>query len=444
MGGMLEKPVMSTVVERQNGKHFGVAVSELNGYRNSMEDAHVIHITDDWAAFCVFDGHGGDQCSKWVSDRFHKEFEKNGCPKDDAAVKELFLKIDREFLDSGTPSGTTATMCLVHKPASPGGKFQLRVVNAGDSRVLLGRRDGSIFDGGGTDSGLTTDHKPNHPSEKDRIQACGGTVEMAAGGVARLNGDLAVSRGFGDAEYKKQGPDPMDLERQPSTAAPEMGSFECDESDFVLLVCDGVSEGDFPNPQVVSLVAEQLKDKESFDTNALGAAASAVCKKAVATNSKDNVSCMIVVFDGRGEQTCAGKQQEFTPGPVAGAFSTGGQGFKKAYTEMAKRADLTLEEAFEKRYQQIVSKRAGGAASGVDEAEAEDDEDLKLLGEVPGEPGSEARNKYWSDLVQQIPRDSPTGGAGGPMGGLRQFGGIPPELLQALMGGAVREDPSAP
>ena len=28
---------------------------------------------------------------------------------------------------------------------------------------------------------------------------------QAAGGVARVNGELAVSRGFGDAEFKKTG-----------------------------------------------------------------------------------------------------------------------------------------------------------------------------------------------------------------------------------------------
>merc|ERR1712190_445701 len=130
--------------------------------------------------------------------------------------------------------------------------------NAGDSRVLLGKRDGTIVDGGGTDQGLTTDHKPNHPSERERIYRCGGTVEEAQGGVHRVNGDLAVSRGFGDAEYKKTGgPGPED---RPVTANPELGHFECDDTDFLIIVCDGVSEGDFSTQQVVELVANKLKE----------------------------------------------------------------------------------------------------------------------------------------------------------------------------------------
>ena len=36
---------------------------------------------------------------------------------------------------------------------SGGGKHRLHVINAGDSRTLLGKRDGSIVDGGGTDKG---------------------------------------------------------------------------------------------------------------------------------------------------------------------------------------------------------------------------------------------------------------------------------------------------
>merc|ERR1711920_756493 len=119
-------------------------------------------------------------------------------------------------------------MCVVHKPETPTGKHRLHVINAGDSRVLLGRTNGTIVDGGGTDKGLTTDHKPDHPSERERIERCGGTVEIKEGNVARVNGNLSVSRGFGDKEEKKTGgPHPKD---RPVSVVPEMGHFECDES----------------------------------------------------------------------------------------------------------------------------------------------------------------------------------------------------------------------
>lgn len=240
MGACLPKPVETTIIERQTGDSFRIGLAEISGWRKNMEDSHLIFMRPDWGFFGVFDGHGGDECAK--------------------AVKQMVLRVDQEFLDTCQGSGSTATMCIIRPPAVAGGKFKLHVINAGDSRVLLGKANGQIVSGGAhcTDQGLTVDHKPSHPMEHERIYRCGGTVENAAGGVARVNGDLAVSRGFGDAEYKKTGgPGPED---RPVTANPEMGHYECDGTDFLMLVCDGVSEGNFPNPEVVQLAAQKLRE----------------------------------------------------------------------------------------------------------------------------------------------------------------------------------------
>merc|ERR1740123_2687411 len=114
-----------------------------------------------------------------------------------------------------------------------------------------------MVEGAGTDGGLTTDHKPNHPDEKARIERNGGRVEEAMGGVPRVNGDLAVSRAFGDAQYKETGGPAQ--EDHPVTAAPEMLTMDCSGSDFLILVCDGISECNFPNREVVQLAAEEIK-----------------------------------------------------------------------------------------------------------------------------------------------------------------------------------------
>ena len=220
MGASLPKPICCTVLERHGSKEFRVGLAEMNGWRNSMEDAHVVHMAGGEGYFGILDGHGGGECSIWCAARLQAELAAHGCPIDDAAAKKLLLDTDHAFLSTGMGSGSTAAMCIVRKPATAGGKYRLHVINAGDSRVLLSRADGTIIDGGGTDQGLTTDHKPDWPSERARIERCGGTVEQAMGGVYRVNGDLAVSRGFGDAEYKKTGgPAPED---RPVTADPEM------------------------------------------------------------------------------------------------------------------------------------------------------------------------------------------------------------------------------
>jgi len=402
MGQILPKPVESTVVERHGAKSFQTAVAELNGWRSNMEDAHLIITHDTWGFFGVFDGHGGDQCSKFVARELLERINANGCPEDDAAVKRLILDTDQKFLDTNLPSGSTGTMCIIHKPAEGHAKHRLRVINAGDSRVLLGRRDGSIVDGGGTDQGLTTDHKPNHPSERERIVRCGGFVQ-SDGPVPRVNGDLAVSRSFGDASYKTTGgPGPED---RPITADPELGHFECDDTDFVVLVCDGVSEGEFSNAEVIQMVAEKLRE-----TNDLGIAATAICHKAVETHSKDNITCMIVLLEG-GE----GRELEFNPGPLTCAEH---KNFLTAYTSMAEKAGTTLAKAAELRYELVEDMLSGAKVVTVgpqctpETLEAE----KTKIGEPHGERGSEERAEWFRNWAEERQADGDSGAAsGGPV-----------------------------
>merc|ERR1719230_226317 len=109
MGAMLPKPVESALIERHVSKFFRAGIAEMNGWRNNMEDAHLIHVSAEWGFFGVFDGHGGDQCSAFVADRMRQQLCTNGCPQDDAAVKKLCLGVDQEFLDTKQDSGTTGT-----------------------------------------------------------------------------------------------------------------------------------------------------------------------------------------------------------------------------------------------------------------------------------------------------------------------------------------------
>lgn len=62
--------------------------------------------------------------------------------------------------------------------------------NIGDSRAVASVR--------GHVQQLSFDHKPNHQRELQRITAAGGYVEFN-----RVNGNLALSRAFGDFTYKQ-------------------------------------------------------------------------------------------------------------------------------------------------------------------------------------------------------------------------------------------------
>lgn len=101
-------------------------------------------------------------------------------------ILESFKTIDESFFnelkDLSLYSGTCAVICLV-----VGNK--LITVNLGDSRAILSR-NGQVIQ-------LSYDQKPQNPSEKERIEAAGGSVSND-----RLLGKLAVSRAFGDFAYK--------------------------------------------------------------------------------------------------------------------------------------------------------------------------------------------------------------------------------------------------
>eukprot|EP00927_Polykrikos_kofoidii_P071732 TRINITY_DN67964_c0_g1_i1.p1 TRINITY_DN67964_c0_g1~~TRINITY_DN67964_c0_g1_i1.p1 ORF type:complete len:669 (-),score=143.55 TRINITY_DN67964_c0_g1_i1:166-2172(-) len=413
MGQGLPKAVTSSVLKRHVGKSFRVGCAEMNGWRMNMEDANVIYCQETWGFFGVFDGHGGDQCSSYVARRLTEELA-NGPPKDDAAMRELMLRLDQEFLDTKQASGSTGTFVLVHKPEAsaadadgaaetengdgedPSGSYVLRVGNIGDSRVLLGRKDGTMVDGPGTDGGLTTDHKPDHPNERARIERTGGHVRRVVG-VARVNGDLAVSRAFGDASYKQTGGPAQ--EDHPVSAEPELLTMTCGPSHFLLLVCDGISEGDFPNRQVVKFAADEMfGDKDRPLDPAI--AAHAVCREALRLGSKDNLSCMIVLFGG-GENF--GPEMEFVPGPFEAPEH---EGFRKAYTAMAEHADLNLEQAVEKRYDLIRKDVAEGTPP------AEVTAELTSFGEGPPAdlaPESAERLKWFKDWLDKQSVQDPRG-----------------------------------
>lgn len=295
-----------------------------------MEDAHVIHVQETWGCFGVYDGHGGSQCSTFIARRFEESLCTDGLPENDKVVKALCLRLDQEFLDLGERSGTTGTFAIVQLPQSPRTSFLLRIGNVGDSRILLAHADGSIHPGPGTDSGLTTDHKPDNPDEEARIMRTGGYVSQVVG-VSRVNGDLSVSRAFGDAKYKEVG-GPA-LEDHPVCADPEFLELECEPSDFLILVCDGISEGHFSNAEVTNLAAAEIRRHGDP-----GKAAAAVCYKALEANSKDNLTCMIVLLSGG---LCE-PAHELIPGPCS---CPGQAEFIKAYEAMALRAGVSLVDA---------------------------------------------------------------------------------------------------
>lgn len=217
---------------------FDFGVAEERGFRQTMEDSNVIiqHLNigalSSSKYFCpqsffgIFDGHGGDRASHYLSQKLHvnvataisnsasemlsqiSEENSRSSSRDggslsarsangrgisydavDATVirclKEAFNKTDHDFINtSKTPQhGSTATTCIVLGQ-------RLYCANTGDSRTVLCRNFVA--------QPLSEDHTPDREDESKRIRDAGGFIINH-----RVVGELGVARAFGDCEFKK-------------------------------------------------------------------------------------------------------------------------------------------------------------------------------------------------------------------------------------------------
>lgn len=139
--------------------------------------------------FSLFDGHGGRHAADFAASHLHDNIlaEIAGRGGDvPAGIVHGYLRTDTDFLSAGKPSGAAAVTALLR-----GGT--LWVGHAGDCRAVLSRR--------GAAEPLTSDHKPERPAERARIEAQGGEV-LCGRGAWRVQGVLGVSRAIGDRDLK--------------------------------------------------------------------------------------------------------------------------------------------------------------------------------------------------------------------------------------------------
>lgn len=265
MGNYLSEPKRGKHSSTGDSDHFSYGATAMQGWRITMEDAHVCMPSNaqDAGFFAVFDGHCGDSAAKYCGEHLHDLLIEQPAYKNkqyEAAIKATYLQADEElkvyppFFQE--PSGCTAVSVLI----TPDDET-VYCGNAGDSRCILSAN--------GIAHALSFDHKPNLEKEKTRILAAGGYI--SCGRLPRVNGDLALSRAIGDFEYKKG---LMPAEQQMVTSDPEIISKKLEVTDeFIVLACDGIWDVlssqnvvDFVRDQIVARVplhsiCEQLCDR---------------------------------------------------------------------------------------------------------------------------------------------------------------------------------------
>ena len=289
MGQTLSEPVTTKVSDSGSDERFMYGVSEMQGWRISMEDAHatVLKLDDQSnnAYFAVFDGHGGSTVAKFAGKHVHERLKSDaGYQSKDykTALKRAFLGTDDDLRADPAffhdPSGCTAVAALLTQD-------KILVANAGDSRAVMSVK--------GLVKELSFDHKPQNPAETSRITAAGGYVEYN-----RVNGNLALSRAIGDFEFKQNYA--IQPEQQIVTSNPDITEHDVtDEDEFVVLACDGIWDC-LTSQQVVDCVRRLIAEKKE-----LSEICEIVMDRCVAPDSDigagigcDNMTMMVVALLG--------------------------------------------------------------------------------------------------------------------------------------------------
>lgn len=211
------------------------AVAAKRGRKDRMEDAYTtsthFHGDSKQALFGVFDGHGGKHAaefaaanlSRHVSAALQNTMDGATCVED--AMRTAYRNTDAEFLSQRVSSGACAVSLLVKEG-------EMVVANAGDCKAVLCRA--------GKAESLSTVHRASNEVERQRIEDLGGFVDCY-NGTWRLQGTLAVTRGFGDANLKQWVSAEPTIERRDIT-------HDCE---FLVLASDGLWD--------------QMSDQEAVD-----------------------------------------------------------------------------------------------------------------------------------------------------------------------------------
>ena len=235
---------------RQYMEDQGIAIENFNNDPNKI-------------IFGLFDGHGGDQVSKYLQENF-AIYMKQMMPFNNyfQDFVNLFKTLDEKVKSLNCPdAGSTATIVYIERQND---KKYLYCINVGDSRCIIINKKGIMR--------LSKDDRVEDPNEKERIIKEGGFIYNG-----RIHGILMLSRCFGDWGIKNYG----------VSCEPHIAKIEINDDDLCLVIAsDGV--WDF-------MKDEEFKVLMNTKMNSLD-----ICKDIITESlnkgSSDNISCFVINF----------------------------------------------------------------------------------------------------------------------------------------------------
>ncbi|XP_031287236.1 probable protein phosphatase 2C 28 [Pistacia vera] len=214
--------------------------------------------------YAIFDGHSGRYVAEYLQshlfDNILSQPDFWTSPK--KAIKRAYKATDDEILNKVVESrgGSTAVTAILID------REKLIVANVGDSRAILCRN--------GTTKPITVDHEPQ--KEKKLVESRGGFVSKRPGSVPRVDGQLAMTRAFGDGKLKDH-----------ITSEPDVRTEMIDrDTEFLILASDGLWK--VMSNQEASDYIRVLDDAQEK--------AEKLIEEALSRISLDDISCIVVMF----------------------------------------------------------------------------------------------------------------------------------------------------
>ena len=250
--------------------------------------------------FAVYDGHGGNGCSLYLKNNLYNNI--TDCSM--SGLRNAINLTEKNFIENealniygvlGDTSGSCGIIVLIQDR-------KCIIGNVGDSRCVIFKNKRLFYS--------TTDHKPNSYIEKRRIELAGGSIYRSKSVIPlyqngkqieipwRVNpGRLSVSRTFGDVEAKLE---KFGGQKGVVVSTPDIVEYELnDQYNFIVIGCDGIFDvlSNLEILECIQIVLKLNRNKRKKINELCGDFAAMIIKSALAKESFDNISCIVVVFN---------------------------------------------------------------------------------------------------------------------------------------------------
>ncbi|KAK8831194.1 hypothetical protein WA577_003365 [Blastocystis sp. JDR] len=236
------------------------------------------------SVFCLFDGHGGNDCVDFINNRFISTLigQKTFATDIVTAIVNTYAELDESFLEVAKQnsfySGCTSNNVILINT-----KYEKTIycVNCGDSQSVLCRNGACVE--------LSVCHNTNNETEVKRVLEMGGQITNG-----RVMGVMRVTRSLGDIEYKTMKDYYWNAHFNGDliTSVPDIcKEHRMRDDEFIITASDGLFDV-IPPQACVNFVRRQLLKDNNLDL-----CCQELLKKAKKLGSHDNISVIIIYLN---------------------------------------------------------------------------------------------------------------------------------------------------